>query len=140
MDRKRLNDYIYLKREIAKNEKRLEKLKEELTVSGDIVGDSVNQYSSGRAVPLKIQGISESDFTLPLRIIELQELIEDGIAKAQEEIVEIEKYIQTIPDAKTRGIFRARFIDGKDWERVGKENYISPDHARKIVRQYGRES
>lgn len=135
MNRKQLNEYIYLKREIARNRNRLEQLKARLQTSG-IVGDTASQYSTGKASPILLQGISDADLTLPMKIIELQELIEDATKKAQTQTVEVERYIQSIPDAKVRSIFRSRFIDGKSWHEVGRENYISPDHARRLTRKH----
>ena len=136
MTKKELNEYFWLKHEITRQKGRLARLEEKLEHAGEIVGDSVNNYSTGRAHPLKIQGIAETDIELPLMIVTLKQEIETNIEKAKKMAVEIEQFIQSVEQAKLRELLRSRFIDCMDWENVGKVNYISPDHARKMVRKF----
>ena len=69
-------------------------------------------------------------------IVTLKREIEANIEKAEKMAVEIEQFIQSVEQAKLRELLRSRFIDCMDWENVGRVNYISPDHARKMVRKF----
>ena len=136
MTKKKLNEYFWLKHEITRQKGRLARLEEKLERAGEIVGDSTNNYSTGKACPIKIQGIAGGGVELPLMIVTLKREIEANIEKAEKMAVEIEQFIQSVEQAKLRELLRSRFIDCMDWERVGRVNYISPDHARKMVRNF----
>ena len=136
MTKKELNEYFWLKHEITRQKGRLARLEEKLKHAGEIVGDSVNNYSTGRAHPLKIQGIAEKDIKLPLMIVTLKQEIKANIEKAEKMAVEIEQFIQSVEQAKLRELLRSRFIDCMDWENVGRVNYISPDYARQLINKY----
>lgn len=136
MTKKELNEYFWLKHEITRQKGRLSRLEEKLKCAGEIVGDSVNNYSTGRAHPLKIQGIAQTDIELPLMIVTLKQEIKANIEKAEKMAVEIEQFIQSVEQAKLRELLRSRFIDCMDWEKVGKANYISPDYARQLINKY----
>ena len=130
------NEYFWLNHEITRQKGRLARLEEKLKYSGEIVGDSTNNYSTGKARPIKIQGIAGGGVELPLMIVTLKREIEANIEKAEKMAVEIEQFIQSVEQAKLRELLRSRFIDCMDWENVGRVNYISPDHARKMVRKF----
>lgn len=136
MTKKELNEYFWLKHEITRQKGRLARLEEKLKYTGEIVGDSTNNYSTGKARPIKIQGIAGGGVELPLMIVTLKQEIELNIEKAEKMAVEIEQFIQSVEQAKLRELLRSRFIDCMDWENVGRVNYISPDHARKMVRKF----
>ncbi|MDD7603201.1 MAG: hypothetical protein PUK54_11530 [Firmicutes bacterium] len=140
MTKQELSRYFWLCHEIEKQKKRLEKLQAKRANSGGFVGDSVKDYRSGRGVPLKIQGYAEEDYTLPNRISTLEEEIEHNIAESDRLAAEIEIYIQSIDDPKMREIMRCRFLDCMGWSEVGKENFMDPDHARRLVREFLRRS
>ena len=136
MTKNDLNEYFWLNHEITRQEGRLARLEEKLKYTGEIVGDSTNNYSTGKARPIKIQGIAGGGVELPLMIVTLKREIEANIEKAEKMAVEIEHFIQSVEQAKLRELLRSRFIDCMDWENVGRVNYISPDHARKMVRKF----
>ena len=136
MTKNDLNEYFWLNHEIKRQKNRLKRLEEKLQHSGEVVGDSVQKYYNGKAHPYKIEGIAETDIQLPLMIVTLKAETETNIDKAEKKAVEIEQFIQGVEQAKLREILRSRFIDCLDWERVGRVNYISPDHARKMVRKF----
>ena len=136
MTKNELNEYFWLNHEITRQKGRLARLEEKLKYSGEIVGDSTNNYSTGKARPIKIQGIAGGGVELPLMIVTLKREIEANIEKAEKMAVEIEQFIQSVEQAKLRELLRSRFIDCMDWENVGRVNYISPDHARKMVRKF----
>lgn len=136
MTKNDLNEYFWLNHEIKRQKSRLKRLEEKLKHSGEVVGDSVQKYYNGKAHPYKIEGIDETDTKLPLMIVTLKREIEANIEKAEKMAVEIEQFIQSVEQAKLRELLRSRFIDCMDWENVGRVNYISPDHARKMVRKF----
>lgn len=136
MTKNELNEYFWLKHEIKRQKERLKRMEEKLQASGEVVGDSVQKYYNGKAHPYKIEGIAETDLKLPVMIVTLKEEIEANVERAEAKAVEIERFIQSVEQAKLREILRSRFIDCLDWERVGAANYIAPDHARKIVRTF----
>ena len=136
MTKNDLNEYFWLNHEITRQKGRLARLEEKLKYTGEIVGDSTNNYSTGKARPIKIQGIAGGGVELPLMIVTLKQEIELNIEKAEKMAVEIEQFIQSVEQAKLRELLRSRFIDCMDWERVGAANFIAPDHARKIVRKF----
>lgn len=140
MTKQELSRYFWLCHEIEKQKKRLERLQAKRANSGGFVGDSVKDYRSGRGVPLKIQGYAEEDYTLPNRISTLEEEIKHNIAESDRLAAEIEIYIQSIDDPKMREIMRCRFLDYMGWSEVGKENFMDPDHARRLVREFLRRS
>lgn len=140
MTKQELSRYFWLCHEIEKQKKRLERLQTKRANSGGFVGDSVKDYRSGRGVPLKIQGYAEEDYTLPNRISTLEEEIKHNIAESDRLAAEIEIYIQSIDDPKMREIMRCRFLDCMGWSEVGKENFMDPDHARRLVREFLRRS
>lgn len=136
MTKNDLNEYFWLNHEITRQKGRLARLEEKLKYTGEIVGDSTNNYSTGKARPIKIQGIAGGGVELPLMIVTLKREIEANVEKAEKMAVEIEQFIQSVEQAKLRELLRSRFIDCMDWENVGRVNYISPDHARKMVRKF----
>lgn len=136
MTKQKLKSYYWLQHEIKQQQGRLNRLRKRLDNSGELVGDIVSDYKTGKAIPLLIQGVSDSDFNLPIIIHLLEAEIEQNIIEAQKIIKEIEEYVQTVDDPRIRELLRSRFIDCMSWEQVGKENYISPDHARKILRNF----
>ncbi|MGN1414041.1 MAG: hypothetical protein ACI4WY_07340 [Anaerovoracaceae bacterium] len=136
MTKQELSRYFWLCHEIEKQKKRLERLQAKRESSGGFVGDSVKDYRSGRGVPLKIQGYAEEDYTLPYRISTLEKEIEHNIEESDRLATEIEIFIQSIDDPKMREIMRCRFLDCMSWSEVGKENFMDPDHARRLVREF----
>ncbi len=134
MTKQELNRYFWLRHEIQRQERRLEKL--ENKPIGEVVGDTVKDYRSGKGIPVMITGAPAEELTRPLMIGLLKEEIEKNIRETQRAAVEIEKYIQSIEEPKLRELFRCRFIDCMKWEDLAEANYIDPGHARKLIRNY----
>ena len=133
MTKRKLKSYYWLQHEIRQQRGRLYRLRKKQELSGEIVGDIVNDYKTGNAIPLMIQGIADEDFKLPMMIHLLETEIEQNIIEAQERVKEI---VQTVEDPRMRELLRSRFIDCKRWEDVAASNYISTAHARKLIREY----
>ena len=136
MTKQDLKNYYWLQHEIKQQKGRLARLRKREERSGEVVGDIVSDYKTGKAIPLLIRGIPATDFELPVMILLLETEIEKNITEAQRLVKEIEKYIQTVNDPRMRELLRSRFIDCLSWEQVGKANHINPDHARKLLRNF----
>lgn len=134
MTKQELNRYFWLRHEIRRQEKRLERLRNKPT--GEVVGDTVKDYRSGKGIPVLITGTPAEELTRPLMIKLLEEEIKKNIEESEKAVIDIEKYIQSIEDPKIRELFRCRFIDCMSWEEVGKSNYLAPDYARRTVRNF----
>ncbi len=134
MNKQQLERYRKMKEEIAAQEKRLEKLRGKRL--GEIVGDSVKDYRSGKGIPLKIQGIPVSDFMIIEEIEKLEEVIQDGLKVLVRETKDVEEFIQTIKEPDIRELIRCKYIDNMNWENVGRYNHMHPDVARKKVRDF----
>ena len=133
MTKQDLKNYYWLQHEIKQQKGRLARLRKREERSGEVVGDIVSDYKTGKAIPLLIRGIPATDFELPIMIRLLETEI---ITEAQRLVKEIEKYIQTVNDPRMRELLRSRFIDCLSWEQVGKANHINQDHARKLLRNF----
>lgn len=136
MTKRELERYFWLQHEIKQQRRRLARLEKKRQGEDDIVGDSVNNYNYGRPRPLKIEGIEQESIMLPVRIKILKEKIAENIEESERVVVEIEDYIQSLPDPKLRELFRSRFIDCMKWEDVGASNFISPDYARQVINKH----
>lgn len=134
MTKQELNRYFWLRHEIRRQEKRLERLRNKPT--GEVVGDTVKDYRSGKGIPVLITGTPAEELTRPLMIKLLTDEIEKNIAESEKAVIDIEKYIQSIEDPKIRELFRCRFIDCMKWEELAKVNYIDSGHARRLIRNY----
>lgn len=133
MTKKELSRYYWLKHEIHMQRKRLCKIQNQ---SEATVCDSVKDYRTGKGVLTRIEGTPQDEYSRPVMIGLLKEEIEKNIKESEKAAEDIERYIQTVADPKVREIMRSRFLDCMSWEEVGRANYVSPDHARKIVREF----
>lgn len=134
MTKKEMGRYYWLRNEIRMQERRLERLRNKKQEG--MVGDTVNDYRTGRGIPVKIEGVPKDEFSRPVMIHILEEEIEKNIKESEIAMREIERYIQTIESPKVREVMRSRFLDCLSWEEVGKKNYIAPDYARQIVNKH----
>lgn len=138
MTKRELSRYFWLQHEIRRQKKRLEKLERKQERAGELVGDSVKDYRTGKGLPLKIQGIAQADIRTPVMIKILEEEIEKNISESEEAVVKIEQYIHGVEEPRMRELLRSRFIDCLSWEEVGRRNYIAADYARQLITNYTR--
>lgn len=136
MTKQELNRYFWLKNEIEKQKKRLNKLKRRMERSGEIVGDTVLDYRSGKGIPVRIEGIPAEEFSLPIVIHMLEEEIEKNVKESEVQLLRIEQYIQSVEDPRMRELLRCRYLDCMSWKEIGRANYIDADYARKLVRDF----
>lgn len=120
MKMQHMSEYFYLTREIEKQQSRLTKLRNE--PFGAIPGLDVPKCKDMKDVDKYTKMIEES--------------IHKSIDKAMTSRLKVSGVIDSIEDPRLREIMRDRFLERLSWQEVGKRNYIHPDHARKLVKDY----
>ena len=102
MNEKDLSKFYYLKKEIAYIENKLKELNygiSSIKYTDDIKG--TNKHSS-----------------IPERVVELKDKWESKVIMAASICIDIENYIEAIPDAELRLIARYRYIDCMTWDKI----------------------
>ena len=134
MDKERLEQYIYLKQEMAKvemqirdTERRLQKIDSEGPVIDSVRGGEGNQQH------FKIEGFPQVEYervrtqllSRRLTLMKLQ-------AKDESELEAIERFMYGIEDAMLRLIIQYRVIDRLEWQDVAKKlgGGNTPDYVR----------
>lgn len=104
---KDLSQLFYLNREI-------EMLKNKLADKEDSVAASSPSLSG---MPRSNNSSSKVEREA-LEIVEIRNLLDSRLKKAETEKLRLEQYINRIPDTITRQVFTYRFINGLPWEQV----------------------
>ncbi|NLY08869.1 MAG: hypothetical protein GXZ11_03065 [Tissierellia bacterium] len=127
MTKETLKNYTDLKYEIYRIEKRLEKLKN--TVEHDSVTGSNPEFPY-QPIQIHIQGYATS------RIQRLEKILLQRKEQAEGQRLEIEEFIASIEDSRTRIIFEMRYIENKSWMSISRkfgscdESYARKRHDR----------
>lgn len=116
MTRKQLEEYRSNRDEIRELEYRLAHLGEDETL---IVSSVVMDYRTGFPRPRTVTGIDENEYGRRRRMYQAT------LTRIRGECEEVEQWIEQIPDALTRRIFRMRFVDGLTQREIGKRVYLS---------------
>lgn len=124
MTEKELNKYYWLKKEIEDIENRLIEFGD--GVSG-IQYKEINVVSSHKVISIQDKRMELVNKLLEARV------------SALEEYIKIESFIETIDDSKIRQIMRYRFLDLKDWYRIGELMNCDRTTASKMLRKYLKE-
>lgn len=127
--KKLLTQYTDLQAEIKDLEKRIKKL-ENFKVERDKVTGSDSEFPYIKR-SFTIEGYNIQDID---RLNELKKLLIDRKSKCEDMKLEIEKFISSIPNSKTRRVFQYRYIDNLSWQaiamRIGKYDESYP---RKVI-------
>lgn len=120
-----LKQYNSLKNEIKDLEKRIDKLSN-FKVEHDIVTGSNSEFPyQPRSFTIEGYNIQDID-----RLNKVKSLLVDRKNDCENMKLEIEKFISTIPDSRTRRVFQYRYIDGLSWQaiamRIGKVHESYP--------------
>ena len=118
-----LEQYIEIRKEISDLERRIAegnkkiKLLEKQTVCDVVTGSREdNRYGT-----IKIEGIAKQEIDRQWELLHARtEKLHSFKEKLEDMIVELEEYIQTIPDSEIRRITRFRCMDGLEWRQVAK--------------------
>lgn len=108
MTKEQLSQYCDLVKETDKIRKRKEKIRKRTEYIADSVQNGYKRH-------LVIFGY---DLSRANKLHELENILVEREAMIIIQQVEIEKYINTIKDSKTRQIFVHRYIDNMDWYQV----------------------
>ena len=115
MDKKGLEEYVNLKKEIAYLEEKLEALKDkEIPVIHDKVKGSMATFPY-------IEFHMDIEAEEPVQAERKNKLIaykKKRIAELQDKAIEIEEFIENIEDSITRQIFELKYIDGLKLEDI----------------------
>lgn len=109
MTLKELSQLYYLNREIAADQKRLDKL------NGMIGAPSTPPLSD---MPRAPHGAESKVERLAAEIVDLQAIIAARQIQCIHERARLERWINDIPDSLTREIFKCRFIECMSWLQV----------------------
>lgn len=119
-----LKDYKSKKEEIRELEYKLEHISDGDSLIGN---DVIFDYRSGYPVPQSIVGTDQEKY------YRLKSRWSWRSAQLKEECLQVEEFIEAIPDSLTRRIFRQSFIEGKTQEEVSRNLHISQSSiSRKI--------
>jgi hypothetical protein len=102
MNEKELSRFYYLKKEIAYIENKLKELN---------YGISSIKYTDD------VKG-SNNHTSIPEKVVELKDRWETKVILAYSVCLEIENYIESIPEAEIRLIARYRYIDCLTWDKI----------------------
>ena len=123
MTEKELSQYYWLKKEIKK-------LENKIIEFGDGLGST--KYSDSIKSTKKMKSLQEKRLELVDQFIECR-------LSALEKYLEIERYIETVPDSEIRLIMRLRFLDLMDWSSIGEEINCDRTTVAKKLRNYLKE-
>lgn len=133
MDAKHLlKQYNSLTEEIKELEREISKLKN-FKVEHDKVTGSSNVYPYiQRSFTIEGYNIQDVD-----RLRKRKEILKERKSKCEDIKLEIEKFISTIPDSRTRRVFQYRYIDRLTWQQVSRRiGGYEESYARKIHDRY----
>lgn len=126
MTKKRLEAYRSEKQEIEELKHKLQNLKTE-----DYVGNSViNDYRSGFPSPQSVVGVDMDAFQTR------QSRLRTEINRLYRRCLEVEQWIDEIPDSLTRRIFRLYFVDGKNQKDIAKQIHTDRSVISRKINSY----
>ncbi len=127
--KKLLTQYTDLQAEIKDLEKRIDKLSNFKVEHDKVTGSDSEFPYIKRSFTIEGYNIQNID-----RLNELKKLLIDRKSKCEDMKLEIEKFISSIPDSRTRRVFQYRYIDGLSWlqiaRRIGK---YEESYPRKVI-------
>lgn len=122
MDQSVLVQYSEVMEEIKDLRERIRKLDRFLS-DPPVVSDTVRgSRKDGTIGPIKITGIPVPEYSRKEKIRErYREMLEEKEAELLELTCKAEEYIESIPKAEIRIMFRLYYIDGLTWEQVARK-------------------
>lgn len=133
-----LSQYADLQHEIKDIDKRIIRLEnKKIKVERDsVTGSNPNFPYEPRHFTIEGYSYPEAD-RKEARLIGLNRLLNKRKEKCEDMKLQIEEFISTIPDSRTRRVFQYRYIDNLSWQaiamRIGK---IHESYPRKIHDRY----
>lgn len=137
--KQKLSQYIDIKEEIKRLEKKIEKLDKE---TKDIVSDVVDSTTSGfpfMQTHKKIQGL---DIERIHKLDKLKAILNERYDKLLKAQLEVEEFIDTIPTSRLRRIFEYRYLEGFSWVKIAQlinnnstEESVKKEHQRYLLKK-----
>lgn len=133
MDMKTLRELKYLKMEIARLDKQIDRLQEKdiRVVAGKVKGSSKDfPYIEVRTSVLMEEPVTAD------AVKKLLEIKRERRQQVERKIIETEQFIQNIPDSLTRQIFELCFQDGKRQQDVARILHLDQSRISRKIREY----
>lgn len=133
MDMKTLRELKYLKMEIARLDKQIDRLQEKdiRVVAGKVKGSSKDfPYIEVRTSVLMEEPVTAD------AVKKLLKIKKERRQQVEHEIIETEQFIQNIPDSLTRQIFELCFQDGKRQQDVARILHLDQSRISRKIREY----
>lgn len=122
MDKETLENYRYLKKEIRQLERRISRLRTPLS---DAVRASNTEFPY-QEIHIRIEGEDPRKSSLEL-------ILQKRLDACVDKVIEIERFISSIEDSRTRMIFQRRYVDGWSWQKISmRMGSMDESYARKI--------
>lgn len=119
-----LKDYRSKKEEIIELEYKLDHIADgDNLVGNDVIFD----YRSGYPVPQSVVGTDQEKYH------RLESRWSRRKAQLKEECLQVEEFVEAIPDSLTRRIFRQSFIEGKTQDQISIDMHISQSSISKKI-------
>jgi len=137
MDRQRLEQYGSLKMEVQILEQKIKKIyATPARIEHAFVKGSNSEFPY-EPKSFHVSGYSIiADSKKRLRKKKLKEMLKKKKAECEEELLEIQEYINNISDSCTRVIFTMTFIDGLKLEQVAKKIHMDRSSVGKKITKY----
>jgi DNA-directed RNA polymerase specialized sigma24 family protein len=126
-----LKQYSDLQKEIKELERRIERVKNKKT---QVVSDSVKGSSKYFPFEERVFTITGIENDKEQQIEKLNTILIKRKSKCEEIKLEIEEFINAIPDSRTRRVFSLRYINGLNWLQIARkiERY-DESYPRKVI-------
>ena len=133
MDMKTLRELKYLKMEIARLDKQIDRLQEKdiRVVAGKVKGSSKDFPYIEVRTPVLMEEPVTAD-----AVKKLLKIKRERRQQVEREIIETEQFIQNIPDSLTRQIFELYFQDGKRQQDVARILHLEQSTVSKRISAY----
>lgn len=126
MTKKRLEAYRSEKQEITELRHKLQNLSTDAYTGHDTILD----YRSGFPIPKAVVGTDISAYW------NRKERLTKEIARLEQRCLDVEQWIEDIPDSLTRRIFRLYFEDGQSQETIAKQTNMDRSNIGKKINKY----
>ena len=131
MKKEILKQYSDLKHEVYRLEKRINKLQQQ-NIEHDFVVGSNSEFPY-QLVQISIEGIADNTD----RIHRLEGILRKRKEHAEELQLQVEEFIATIKDSRTRMIFEDRYVHCKSWVAISRKfGSCHESYSRKLHDRY----
>ena len=140
MQNLQLKQYNDLKKEVEDLENKIIKIRKKLENNNEIVSDLVQ--ASNTEYPYQQMNLTMTGIPANEKLHELLSILQERKLEALKKQIEIEKFINSIPDARTRLVFEKKYIDCWSWQQIAffiqksDESYPRKEIHDKYLRNY----